>query len=232
MAVVGSQMAIDGRRMRTEDLIGQLAAELRPVRPMAAPLVQAALWLAGAVLAVGVAVALHGPRPDLTERLGMAQEVGQWLAAVATGVSAAIAAAMLARPDRSARWALLPVPFLLVWLASLGLGCLADMARMGDDALRPHLSLSCIRFITLLGVPLGAGLLLLLRHAGPVRPTPVLLLAGIASAALCSAGLSLFHHLDAALEVLLSHGVAIGIVALLGRIAGRALLLRAPRLPA
>ncbi|MBY0329195.1 MAG: DUF1109 domain-containing protein [Acetobacteraceae bacterium] len=214
--------------MQTEDLIGDLAAGLRPVRRMPGPGVQAALWLAGAAAAIGVAVLLHGLRQDLVARLMLPQEGAQWLAALATGIAAAFAAAMLARPDRSPRWALLPLPFALAWAAMLGLGCLEDMVRLGDRALQPRLSMGCIRFILGLGIPLGAGLLLLLRHAGPVRPTPVLLLAGLASAALSSAGLTLFHHLDAALEVLVSHGLAIALVAVLGRALGRPLLMRAP----
>lgn len=217
--------------MRTEDLIGRLAGQLRPVRRMASPAAQAGIWLAGAVVAIGIAVLVEGLRSDLPQRLMLPQEALQWLGAVTTGVAAAFAASMLARPDRSVRWALLPLPFALAWLATLGLGCLADMARMGDEALTPRLSGGCIKFILCLGVPLGAGLLLLLRHAGPVRPAPVLALAGLASAALCSAGLSLFHHLDASLEVLLSHGLAIGAVALLGRVFGRGLLLRTPVAP-
>lgn len=215
-------------QVRTEDLIGTLAKDLRPVRRMAAPGAQAALWLAGAAATIGIAVALHGVRHDLIDRLMLPQEGLQWLASVGVGVTAAIAAAMQARPDRLARWALLPLPFLVVWLTSLGLGCLADIVRIGEAALQPAVSGGCIRFILGLGLPLAAGLMLLLRHAGPVRPGRVLVLAGLASAALCSAGLSLFHHLDASLEILISHGLAIGLVALLGRMLGWSLLMRAP----
>jgi hypothetical protein len=226
--VVGGVLALEGGAMRTEELIGSLADGLRPVRRMPSPAVQAGLWVAGAVVLIGTAVLLHGLRDDLVERLMLPQDGGQWLAAVLTGLTAAVAAAMLARPDRSARWALLPVPFGIAWLATLGMGCMSDMTRLGPSAMEAEMSWSCFRFITLLGVPLGAGLLLLLRHAGLVRPTPVLLLAGLASAALCSAGLTLFHQLDAALEVLVSHGAAIGCVALVGRLFGRPVLMRAP----
>ena len=41
---------------------------------------------------------------------------------------------------------------------------------------------------------------------------PVALLGGLAAATLCSAGLSLFHHLDAALMILLWHGGAVMLV--------------------
>lgn len=216
--------------MRTEDLIGRLAAELRPVRRLAPPGRQAALWLALAALAVAAAVALHGGfRPDIGARLRLPYEVAQWLASVATGASAALAAAMLARPDRSWRWALLPLPAVAAWVASLGWGCLADLARLGPGALVLGTSWGCLRFVLLLGVPLAAALLLLLRHAGPVRPEPVLLLGSLAAAAVCSAGLSLFHHLDAALMVLVWHGGAALLLVALGRLLGRPLLARPPR---
>ncbi len=223
----GGAAGASGLRAGTEEVIARLAADLRPVRRMAPPGAQAGLWLGLAALAVAAAVLLHGPRPDLAARLTRPDEAGQWLASLATGVTAAVAAAMLARPDRSLRWALLPLPFLLAWVASLGLGCLADVARLGPErALSPRASWGCLGFILLLGVPMAAALVLLLRHAGPVRPAPVLALAGLAAAALCSAGLSLFHHLDAALEVLVWHGAAVALVALLGRALGRPLLLR------
>ena len=215
--------------MRTEDLIGRLAAELRPVRRLAPPGAQAALWLALAALAVAAAVALHGGfRPDIGARLRLPYEVAQWLASVATGAAAALAAAMLARPDRGAAWALLPVVPLVLWLGGLGWGCFADLDRMGPQALAMGTSWGCLKFILLLGTPLTVALYLLLRHAGPVRPVPVLLLGGLASAALCSAGLSLFHHLDAMLMILVWHGGAVAVLVVLGWALGRPLLLRAP----
>jgi hypothetical protein len=217
--------------VRTEDLIGQLAGELTPVRRMAPPGVQAGAWLAMAVAAIGLAVAFEGFRHDLAERIALPQEVAQWVASVTTGVAAAVAAAMLARPDRPWQWALLPLVPLIAWLGSLGWGCLEDLARLGVRAWHPGTSWGCFRFVVGLGVPLTAALLLLLRHAGPVRPGPVLVLAGLASAALCSAGLTLFHHLDASLEILIWHGGAVAVVALLGRLAGAPLLMRTPAVP-
>jgi len=224
---VGSGILVSGQGvMRTEDLIGSLSSGLAPVRRMRAPGTQALIWLGGAAGLIGLAVLLHGLRPDLAAMVMMPQGGGQFLASLATGVAAAIAAAMLARADRSPRWAWLPLPFLVTWLSLLGLGCIEDLARMGEAAMHPTLSTGRIQFIGMLGVPLAAGLLLLLRHAGPVRPVPVLLLGALASAALCSAGLSLFHHLDAALEVLISHGLAVLLVIGLARVFGSAILMR------
>jgi hypothetical protein len=215
--------------VQSEELIAELSGALRPVRRLPPPGLQAMLWLALAVVVIGLAVALNGLRHDLAARMLLPQEVGQFSASVATGIAAALAAAMLARPDRAAAWALLPVPTLLLWLGSLGWGCFADLARLGPGAWTMGTSWGCLKFILLLGLPLTAALLVLLRHAGPVRPTPVLLLSGLAAAALCSAGLSLFHHLDAALEVLIWHGAAVALVVMLGRALGRPLLLTASR---
>lgn len=212
--------------MRTEDLIGQLAGDLKPIRRMAPPEAQAAAWLAMAIATLGLMVAFQGFRHDLAERIALPQEVAQWTASISTGVAAALAAAMLARPDRPWRWALLPILPLIFWVSSLGWGCLEDLARLGIRAWQPETSWSCFRFVLGLGIPLTAVLLIVLRHAGPVRPTPVLLLASLASAALCSAGLSLFHHLDASLEVLIWHGGAAAVLVLLGRCTGGVLLMR------
>jgi len=226
-ALVASGTLLAGRGlMRTEDLIGSLACGLAPVRRLPSPGVQAAIWLGGAAAAIGVAVLLHGLRPDLGTNMMRPQGGGQMVASVATGIAAALAAAMLARADRPAAWAWLPLPFLLVWLSMLGIGCLADLGRMGEAAMHPRLSTECVQFIAMLGAPLAAMMFLLLRHAGPVRPTPVLLLGALASAALCSAGLSLFHHLDAALEVLISHGLAVLVVVGMARLFGPLLLSR------
>ncbi len=212
--------------MRTEDLIGRLSTTLVPVRRLPLPSRQALLWLAAAALAIAVVVAQQGLRHDIADRVRLAFDVAQWLASVGVGITAALAAAMLARPDRSAAWALLPLPALAAWIGSLGWGCLADAARLGPEAFAMGTSWPCLRFIILLGLPLTAALLVLLRHAGPVRPTPVLLLGGLASAALCSAGLSLFHHLDAAAMVLAWHGGATLLLVGLGWLFGGPLLVR------
>ena len=207
--------------MRNEELIAELTAGLQPVPRLAPPGRQAALWLGLAAAAIGIAVLAHGLRHDMHERMRLPQEVLQWLASVAAGGTAALAAAMLARPDRSWRWALLPLPPLVLWLGSLGWGCMADLQRLGPMSGQLGTSWGCLKFILGLGFPLAAAQFWLLRHAGPVRPGPVLLLGGLASAALCSAGLSLFHHLDAAVMILLWHGGGVALLMLLGWLLGR-----------
>ncbi|WP_426957395.1 NrsF family protein [Muricoccus radiodurans] len=209
-----------------EELIGRLSAGLVPVRPISPWRRGLALSGLAAVL-VALATVIAGFRPDLHYRLMLPQDVMQWLASIATGGLALLAAAMLAQPDRHRAWALLPLPAAAVWIGALGLGCLGDMARLGPEAMEVTTSWGCLRFIIGLGLPLTVVSLLLLRHAWPMRAVPVAALAGLGAAAFCSAGLSLFHHLDAALMVLLWHGMAtlvtVGLAALVGRALPRAI---------
>ena len=77
-----------------------------------------------------------------------------------------------------------------------------------------------------LRLPLAAAQFWLLRHAGPVRPLPVQLLGATGAAMLVSAALSLLHPLDTAVLILLWHGLALVLVALLGWVFGRGVMLR------
>ena len=120
------------------------------------------------------------------------------------------------------RWALLPVPTALAWVGSMGFGCLADVVRIGPQALVLGTSWGCFRFIVLIGVPLALSMVWMLRHAGPIRPVPVAVLGGLAGAALSGVGLSLFHHLDAAAMVLAWHGGTTVVVLLVFLVFGRA----------
>ena len=208
--------------MKTEELIGRLAAELRPVRRLAHPLRRCATWLAFALLVVGAAIVWSGPREDLMERLARPQDAAQILFALSTGVLAAVAAFELSLPDRAARWALLPVVPALGWVGTMGWGCLAELAAQGPQALVLGTSWGCFGFILLMGVPLSLSLVWVLRHAGPIRPVPVAAMGGLAGAALSGAALSVFHHLDAAAMVLAWHGGTTALVVLLFLALGRA----------
>lgn len=195
--------------VRTEELVGSLVADLEPVKRLRPPMVRAAGWLALAVLVIGAVVAIKGFRPDLAARLAEPWEVAQLVAAVATGVLAAIAAFHLALPDRSGAWALLPLPGFALWLASLGWGCVADFVRLGPEGLALGTSWACLGFILALSIPLGGAMLFALRHAGPIRPVPTAATGVLSVAMLASVGLSLVHYLDAAIMVLVWHAGAV-----------------------
>ncbi len=210
--------------MRTEDLVSAMAREMGPVKRLRPPMQRAALWLGFSALVIAAFVVISGPRDDLAQRLSQPWEMAQLIAAVVTAILAAVAAFHLSLPDRSDAWALLPVPGFLAWVASLGWGCVSDFIRLGPEGLSLGTSWGCLGFILGLSAPMGAGLLLALRHAGPIRPGPTMATGVLSIAMLASLGLSLVHYLDAAIMVLVWHAGAVLIaVALGGSLGGRVL---------
>lgn len=212
--------------LRNEDLIRQLAADLRPVRPALHPAAATAAWLAIVAVVIALAVLVSGPRDDLAARLTWDSDLPQIGAAIVTGILAAFAAFQLALPERSGRWALLPVLTAVAWFATMGVGCLQDLARLGPGALRISMSMSCLLFIAGFGVPLTVAMLWLARHAAWLRAGPVAALGGLSAAALASVGLTIVHSMDAAIMVLVWHGMSVLVVALLAALLGPRLMRR------
>ncbi len=204
---------------RTDDLLARLTADLKPVRRVAHPAMAALAWLAVAALVISIVVALFGFRHDIAYRLSFGIDMPQMVFAAMTGALAAFAAFQLALPDRDWRWALLPLPAAALWIATMGFGCLLDFARQGWEGIRLGTSFGCLRFIVGFGVPLTVAFLWLARHAAPLRPGPVAALGGLAAASIASIGLTLVHHLDAAVMVLVWHGGSVALVVLLARLA-------------
>jgi hypothetical protein len=196
--------------MRTDDLIAQLSIGLTPVRRVMPPWRAALAWLAFAALVLGATIAWSGFRHDIAQHLMVMEEQLNLAAALATGIAAALAAFHLALPDRSPRWALLPVPFAAIWVSGLGWGCLQDLVDHGS--LGMGTSFGCMSFIVGFGVPLTAVMLWMARHAALIRPGPVAALGGLAAAAIASVGLSLVHHLDTAAMVLVWHGGSVALM--------------------
>jgi hypothetical protein len=195
----------------TPDLIESLVARAEPVRRLRSPLLRAALWLLFAGLMLALMTAIKGLRPDLGTSLrlpGMAIDVA---AALATGVLAAVAAFIVSLPDRSRQWLWLPVPALVVWIASIGHGCLTAWVDLQPGT---HLAdeSGCVAALVMTGVPLALTLLIALRHAAAFDPTPVAIAGGLAVAGITAAALPLFHNHDASVLVLAWN---LGIAALL-----------------
>jgi hypothetical protein len=199
----------------TADLIDRLAAEARPVRRLARPSVRALAWLAVAAAFVGVVASIAGIRPGLLQALDDPRFAIGRAGALATAITAALAAFQLSVPDRSARWLWLPLPFAALWLGAMGVGCIADWLAVGPQGLALGHSADCFVAILTTSVPLGALLLVMVRHAGPVRPVATALAAGLALAAVGEGGLTLYHDVDASLMDLLIHLAAVaGVIAL------------------
>ncbi len=210
--------------MVPDALIARLSADLRPVRRLAPAWQRAALWLA-AVLWIGALLSTFTNWSALRERLMGAPDM--WLAqlgAVLTAVCAGIAALQIAVPGRSARWALLPVPAVVLWIAASTEGCLRLVPVAATVVEPPMHPMACLRVLLLISLPLTLLLTWQLMRAYPLRPALTAALGGLASAGASASLLTLIHPFDATLDDLAVHGAAVLVVVGATRwVGGRAL---------
>ena len=201
----------------TPDLIESLVARAAPVQRLRPPLARAVGWLLFAALILALLAVSHGVRPDLELRLQQPAFAVGIAASLLTGVLAAIASFAASVPDRSRRWLLLPVPALLVWLATVGYGCLTAWVSIGPGGISLGETARCFATLVLVGAPLSLAMLVMLRYAALLSPTPVAITGSLAVAAMTSTALSLFHPLDATVMILIWN---VGVAALLVGLGG------------
>jgi hypothetical protein len=209
--------------MQTDQFIEQLASGLKPVVVLRSPALRALFWLAF-VGAVSTALILGYADSDALLRLTAPRIATECVATALTAITAIVAAFELSVPDRSSRWAWLPLPPFLVWLAAGGLGCLRNgLGLRGPDGFMgdsPH----CFIFICAASVPLAAGLFWMLRRARPIAPLPVAAIGTLGVAATAAFILQFFHPFDVTVIDLALHLAAVGLVVLLGTSLRRPLL--------
>jgi len=154
------------------------------------------------------------------------------LAATAlTGVAGVIAAFHLALPDRPRTWALLPLPFLGVWLSTSGLGCYQAWIERGPEGLTSGPSLHCLLFILATSLPVGGFLFWSLAKAKPLFPTSTAAIGGLGVAALCAFLLQFFHPFEVTLMDLALHLAAVSLVVMAASTVGARNLTSALRGP-
>ena len=119
----------------TPDLIDLLVADAKPVRRLQPPAVRALYWLVFAALMLTLVAVGHGVRPDLMLKLHQPVFATSVVAALMTGVLAAMASFIASVPGRSRRWLLLPAPALAVWTSTIGYGCLTGWVSIGPDGM-------------------------------------------------------------------------------------------------
>jgi len=213
----------------TPELIESLVARAAPVRPLRPPLLRATGWLVFAVLILALVIVSHGIRPDLELDLLRPRFAVSTVAALLTGILAAAAAFIVSIPGRSRYWLLLPVPALVFWMSTVGYQCLTSWVSLQWGELRLGDEAGCFAALVLTGAPLSLSVLVMLRHAAHVSPTPVAICAGLAVAGLTATALALFHNHDVSVWALVWSVGTVTLFVALGGLFGSRMLAWAPR---
>jgi hypothetical protein len=206
--------------MNTEALIQELAAQMRPVRPLGHPLGRFARWATVAAAWVTGGIATIGVRADLAAVSRAPIFLLRVALAVALAAAATVAAFMASIPGRRNHWwALAPTVVMASWFLLEVVGVLAA----GDE--HAGAGLRCLRNLVAFSVPPGLLLCVMLRRAAPLDGGAIGVLAAVGVAALGHVGTRLVCHNDGALHVLLWHCSFVLSLGGLGVLAGRALSL-------
>jgi len=190
------------REKDTDAFIRYLAEDISPVRPLRHPWLRTLAWLALAVPFVAALLLLASWRRNLaliTPDLPLAIEQA---AAFLTGVTAAAAAFGSVVPGYKPRFPLLPAVPLVVWLGSVGHGCVQDWLQFGANGLALYPDWVCVRVIAVQGSVPALAMVLMLRRGVPLTPRVTLALGGLAAAGLGYVGLSMVHAQEASVMVL------------------------------
>lgn len=194
----------------TSDLIDSLVADAKPVRRLRPPVTRALCWLLFAALMLTLVALVHGVRPDLMVKLRQPTFVVGVAAALITAVLASTASFMASVPGRSRLWLWLPAPAVVVWMSTIGYGCLTDWVSIGPNGMSPGETARCFATLAITGIPLSLAMLLMLRYVARLAPTSIVMTGSLAVAAMTSAALSLFHPLDATVMIVMWNvGVAV-----------------------
>jgi hypothetical protein len=196
----------------TDGLIAGLARDLRPVKRLAPPALRAFLWLAVVTAIATIIVAAFADMGTFERRASDPKLALELAGTLLTGLLAVLAAFELSMPDRSALWALLPLPSFLLWLGSSGYSCWRHWVTLGPGGWEVGETAHCFAWILGFGVPLAIGLLVVLRKARPLAPIRVAAMAGLGVASLAAFLLQFFHPFDVTFMDLGLHLAGVGVV--------------------
>lgn len=214
--------------MQTEELIGSLAKNAKPVRRLAHPAWRAVTWMVLSVVYVAAFVWLVGLRPDIGDKLADPKFLIEIGAALLTSIMAAAAAFCAGCPGRPLWERFAPFPFLAVWLASLGEGCWREWIQTGPNGLVLNSGLVCFQSIFAVSILPAIAILVMIRQGAPIAPMSTTGLAALAASALGAAALRLFHTQDMSLMLLVWQFGSVALLAGLGFLLGNRFLRWSP----
>jgi len=213
-----------GPTMSTEQLIEGLAADLRPTG--VTPRIALRFALAVSVMiVVALSTVTLGPRADFWATITTSRFLFEIAVTGTLAVSAFLSLQISAYPDATwqAPWrALLPATLLL--LSAVILELFSVRSEDWIERTMGQNSALCVTVIVLMGLPPLVAFIAALRRGAPIRPGSAGMLAGVLSGAIAATFYAIQSPEDSLLFFAAWSSLAIGLLAVIGAIAGRWLL--------
>lgn len=209
--------------MDTNALIQQLAGQAAPIRRLAPPWQRAAIWFAIS-LPYMAAIALTHPLNFNLPQFTSGQFLIEEIAALATALTAGVAAFWSVIPGYDRKLLLLPLVPLAVWLATMGEGCVQDWIRLGSAGLALRIDWICLPAAAVIGIVPAIAIVVMLRRGAPMVPHASLALAALAVGALGNFAMRFYHIGDVSIMVLVWHFGSVVVLAFIASLLGRRLL--------
>jgi hypothetical protein len=204
--------------MRTEALIRELVAQVRPVRPVRHPLLRFGGWAAVAAAWITAVVATIGIRGDWVAASRAPGFVLHVVLPLALGLAATVVAFVDSVPHRNSRSVMLMLAAVVaLWLVLIVGGAITAGGAHAGTGVR------CVRNLVAFSAPPGLLLYLMLRRAAPLDRGTVGMVAALGTSALAHAGTRFVCHNDGALHILVWHCSFVFLMGAVGILVGRAL---------
>jgi hypothetical protein len=209
--------------MNTEDLIGRLVRDTRPVKRSSRPRVLFAKWSAFGLLYLAAGVLMIGTRDDLAKMWHESAFMVHTLIVLGVTVLAATAAFKLSIPDRQqrflARSSAIALAAWLAWIVSALVT--ANEPHAGDGW-------KCLRNIVVLAVPLGMLTYYMISRAAPLRTGAAGWLAALSAAAAADLATRFICRNDHAFHALVWHFIPVLVLGCSGVVLGRVVFAAKP----
>ncbi len=204
--------------MDTNELIGTLAADAR--RP-ATPLSTA--WWAATGLAIALAAAafsaILGPRPDIATAAETYRFLFKFLVTITLAASAFGCVRALSRPGENWRRA---VPYLAAAPALIAMAIVVELITLPSDTWSATMvgtnSVTCLTYVSLIGIGPLAIFLRTLHYNAPTRPTLAGAVAGLLAGGIAATFYAAQCTDDSPLFVATWYTIAVVILAVLGAV--------------
>ena len=202
--------------MSTEDLIGRLVRDTRPVKRSSGPRVLFAKWSAIGLLYLAAGVLMIGTRDDLAKMWHESGFIVHTLLVLGVTVLAATAAFRVSIPDHQQEFLVkssaIALAAWLAWLVS---------ALVAASESHPGYGWRCLRNIVVLAIPLGMLTYYMISKAAPLRTGTAGWLAALSAAAAADLATRFICRNDHGLHALIWHFIPVVVLGCIGVVLGR-----------